>query len=226
MKGTLYGVGVGPGDKKLLTILAVETLKAADKIVVPDTGGENISLNIVKEYIENKEKIYCKMPMTRDEKVLKESHKACADIICKELEQRLNIAFITLGDPTIYSTYMYVHRLVMERGYNTQIVNGIPSFCAVAAKLNISLCDNGEPLHIIPASYEGTDDLLALKGNKVLMKSGKSIIKVKEKLEELNILNKAKMVECCFMENERIYENLSEFEKDSSYFSTIIVKGE
>ncbi|TYQ12736.1 UNVERIFIED_CONTAM: precorrin-2/cobalt-factor-2 C20-methyltransferase [Acetivibrio alkalicellulosi] len=226
MKGNLFGVGVGPGDKKLLTILAVETLKNAGKIVVPDTGGENVSLNIVKEYVEDKEKIYCKMPMTREKKLLQESHKLCADIICRELDKGLDLAFITLGDPTIYSTYMYVHKLVRDRGYNAQIVNGIPSFCGAAAKLNISLCDNGETLHIIPASYEGIDDYLKIKGNKVLMKSGKSIFKVKEKLEKLNILDRAKMVECCFMENERIYESLSEFEKESSYFSTIIVKGE
>lgn len=226
MKGILYGVGVGPGDKKLLTILAVETLKNAGKIVVPDTGGENISLNIVKEYIEDKEKIYCKMPMTRDKKVLQESHGLCADIICEQLDKGVDIAFITLGDPTIYSTYMYIHRLVMERGYNTKIINGIPSFCAAAAKLNISLCDNGETLHIIPASYEGIDEYLKIKGNKVLMKSGKSILNVKEKLKEFDIINKAKMVECCFMENEKIFESLSEVEEESSYFSTIIVKGE
>ncbi len=226
MKGTLFGVGVGPGDKKLLTLLAVETLKNAGKIVVPDTGGENISLNVVKEFIEDKEKIFCKMPMTRDEKLLRESHELCADIICKELDNGLDMAFITLGDPTIYSTYMYVHRLVLERGYNAQIINGVPSFCAAAARLNISLCDSGQTLHIIPASYEGMDEYLKIKGNKVLMKSGKSILKVKEKLEEFDLLNKAKMVECCFMENEKIFESLSEVERESSYFSTIIVKGE
>jgi precorrin-2/cobalt-factor-2 C20-methyltransferase len=226
MKGKLYGVGVGPGDKKLLTILAVETLKNVDKIVVPDTGGDKVSLNIVKDYIQDKEKIYCAMPMTRDEAKLKESHEACADSICKELEKGMDVAFITLGDPTVYSTYIYVHKLVMERGYQTEIINGIPSFCAAAAKLNVSLCDQGETLHIIPASYEGTDDFLTLTGNKVLMKSGKSIQKVKERLEKLNLIDKAMMVECCYMENEKIYKNLKELEKDSSYFSTIIVKGE
>jgi len=226
LAGTLYGVGVGPGDKRLLTILAVETLEMVDKIVVPDTGKENIALNIVQDYIENKEKIYCKMPMTRDEKILKESHEACASVICSQLDKGFNVAFITLGDPTIYSTYIYVHRLVKEKGYKTEIINGVPSFCAVAAKLNTSLCDNSETLHIIPASYEGIDEYLSLKGNKVLMKSGRSIMKVKEKLRELNILEKAKLVSCCFMENEEIYEDLENLEKGRSYFSTIIVKGD
>jgi precorrin-2/cobalt-factor-2 C20-methyltransferase len=226
LKGTLYGVGVGPGDKKLLTLLAVETLHKADIIAVPDTGGEKTALNIVGEYISGKKIMYCSMPMTRDTAILRESHKACVELICAELEKGLNLAFITLGDPTIYSTYMYVHRLVVEKGYSAEIVNGIPSFCAAAAKLGISLCNGKEALHIVPASYEGADELLRLNGSKVLMKSGKGILNIKQKLEKHNLLDNSKMVECCFMENEKIYNSLRDLNEDSSYFSIIIVKGE
>ncbi len=226
MRGILYGVGVGPGDKKLLTLLAIETLKKADIIVVPDTGGEKIALNIVSDYITGKAVMYCTMPMTRDADILWESHKSCADSICAELEKGLNLAFITLGDPTIYSTYMYVHRLVVEKGYKTEIVNGIPSFCAAAAKLNISLCEGKDALHIIPASYDGVDDLLCMKGNKVLMKSGKNLMNVRQKLKHHNLLDSSKMVECCFMENERVYDNMLDVKEDGSYFSIIVVKGE
>lgn len=226
MKGILYGVGVGPGDKKLLTVLAVETLKNADMIVVPDTGGEKTALSIVDEYIAGKKLMYCSMPMTRDAVYLQESHKKSAQMICAELDKGLNLAFITLGDPTIYSTYMYVHRLVIEKGYSAEIINGIPSFCAAAAKLNISLCDGKDTLHIIPASYEGVDELLALAGNKVLMKSGKSILRIREKLRKHNLLNNSRMVECCFMENEKIYNDLCGLNENSSYFSIIVVKGD
>ncbi|MCX7615564.1 MAG: SAM-dependent methyltransferase, partial [Clostridiales bacterium] len=73
MTGTLYGVGVGPGDEKLLTLLAVETLKNADKIVIPDASGEKTAYKIVQNYIKDKEIISCKMPMTRDEALLQES---------------------------------------------------------------------------------------------------------------------------------------------------------
>lgn len=226
MKGILYGVGVGPGDKKLLTILAVETLKNADMIVVPDTGRENIALNIVSEYVEGKKLMYCSMPMTRDEGKLKESHGKSADMICKELDKGLSLAFITLGDPTIYSTYIYVHRLVIKKGYQAKIINGVPSFCGAAAKLGISLCDKKEALHIIPASYKGVEKLLSLDGNKVLMKSGKSILNIKEKLIDKNLLKNAKMVEQCFMENEKIYDDLESLNEDTSYFSIIVVKGD
>ncbi len=226
MRGKLYGVGVGPGDEKLLTILAVETLRSADKIVVPDTGGEKTALKIVQNYIQDKEILYCEMPMTRDEKILQESRQKAVDQICSELAKGNNLAFITLGDPTIYSTYMYLHRLVLEKDYQASIVNGIPSFCAAAARLNISLCDKDEILSIIPSSYENLDKSLEYEGNKVLMKSGKSIMEVKEKLRSKNLLEQSKMVECCFMENEKIYENLEEVTENSSYFSVIIVKEE
>lgn len=224
MKGILYGVGVGPGDERLLTLMAVDTLRNADMIVVPDTGGEKTALKIVSNYIKDKEILYCEMPMTRDEDRLRISHNKAAEIICSELDKGLQLAFITLGDPTVYSTYMYIHRRVLEKGYDAKIINGIPSFCAAAAKLNISLCDKEEALHIIPSSYDNLEKLLELDGNKVLMKSGKSILDVKEKLKSKNLINQAKMVECCYMENEKIYENLEELTENSSYFSIIIVK--
>lgn len=226
MSGILYGVGVGPGDKKFLTLDAVEKLKNADIIAVPDTGGEKTAMNIVSEFIQGKEILYCNMPMTRDEVKLKEGHESSADSIIHKLDEGLNVAFITLGDPTVYSTYMYVHRIVVARGYKAEIISGIPSFCAAAASLNISLCDKSEPLHIIPASYEGTEELLNIKGNKVLMKSGKSLSKVKDTLKNMGYGSSCKMVECCSMKNEKTYESLNDIPEESSYFSIIIVKGD
>ena len=175
MKGILYGVGVGPGDKRFLTLAAVETLKKAQVIAVPDTGGEKTAMNIVSEFIEGKEILYCDMPMTRDAERLKAGHNSSAQAIINKLDEGLDVAFITLGDPCIYSTYMYVHRIILDRGYEAEIISGVTSFCAAAAALNISLCDGGDALHIIPSSYDGADELLRLKGNKVLMKSGKSL---------------------------------------------------
>jgi precorrin-2/cobalt-factor-2 C20-methyltransferase len=210
----------------MLTLHAVETLKNADVIAVPDTGGEKTALKIIEEYIAGKKLVDCSMPMTRDPERLRQSHEACTEALCALLDQGLNVAFITLGDPTVYSTYMYVHRLVVGKGYKAEIVNGITSFCAAAGRLGISLCDGKEALHIIPSSYDGHDELLTFPGSKVLMKSGKKINHIKEKLDRYGLLGKAKMVECCGMENEKIYNSLQDLNEDSSYFSIIIVKGE
>ncbi len=224
MDGILYGVGVGPGNPKLLTLQAVEILQSADVIAVPDTNGENTALRIVKDYIEDKELLFCPMPMSRDREVLDKAHGTSCDKLERELSKGRNVAFITLGDPTIYSTYMYINRIMSERGFATKIIPGITSFCASAGALNMSLCDGDEALMIIPASYKITDELLALKGTKVFMKSGRSMASIKNKLREMKLYDRARMVECCSMENEKVYRSLDDASDDSSYFSTIIIK--
>lgn len=224
MSGVLYGVGVGPGDPSLLTLKAVETIKAADIVAVPDTGGEKTALNIVAEFIAGKELLCCPMPMTRDADVLEKCHEETADKICENLSSGRSIAFVTLGDPSIYSTYIYIHKKVLKKGFAAVMIPGVPSFCAAAAALGVSLCEADEPLHILPASGGDVRDALTLSGGKVLMKSGRTISTVYQTIEEMGLSDNAMMAECCSMENERLYRNLRDAGEKASYFSIIIVK--
>lgn len=224
-KGILYGVGIGPGDKELLTLKAVKTIESADVIALPDSlSGKNRAYEIIKEYIAGKEIIYCTMPMTKDKEYLEKSHNETAEKIIKYLDMGKNTAFATLGDPSIYSTYMYIHRIIENKGYEVCMVPGVTSFCASAARLNISLSDGSEPLIIIPASYKDNKELLKMDANKVLMKSGKNILKVKEEINQCGLTDKTYMVENCGMENEKIYKDFNQVGEESSYFSLIIVK--
>jgi len=225
-KGKLYGVGVGPGDPELITLKALKIIEKTSVIALPQTGGEDITaFNIASKVADFKDKELLKlyMPMTKDKEILSKSHDEAAQLIIEKLNEGLDVAFLTLGDPTVYSTYMYVHKRVAAAGYETQIIEGITSFCAAAARLNISLCEGSDMLHIIPATYE-EEDYLSLKGTKVLMKSGRAFAKVKDKLRKKGILDKAMMVECCTMENEKVYYDLENADNDKSYFSIIIVK--
>ncbi len=224
-KGIFYGVGVGPGDPELLTLKAINTIRNADIIVLPDSSAkENAAYKIAEEYIKDKQLVYVDMPMIRDKQKLDESHDKAADTVAEYLDKGKNAAFLTLGDPTVYSTIMYVHKRLKQRGYKTVIIPGVPSFCAVAAALDTSLCEGGQPLHIIPASYADTDKALDYDGNKVLMKSGKSISKVKQKINDKNL--NAMMVECCGMENQKIHETLDDVDETASYFSVIVIKND
>lgn len=226
-KGKLYGVGVGPGDKELITVKALRIIKEADIIAVPQTkGGERTAFNIIEDYVKDKTIIDFFMPMNRNFDELNKNYEKISDKIEEELKQGKNIAFITLGDPTIYSTYMQINNIILNRGYETELISGVVSFCAAAAKLNISLCERDEPLIIVPAAYKEIDKLLDLKGSKVFMKAGKSIIEIKDMLKKENMAENSFAVECCGMENERIYRNLDELEEKASYFSVIIVKDE
>jgi len=226
--GKLYGLGVGPGDPELMTLKAVRLIRECDVIAIPASGKDsNVAFEIARgavPEIEKKEVIEVSMPMIRDEVRLKESHDRAAAAVAAKLDAGKNVAFLTLGDPAIYSTYLYIHTRVAALGYETEIVPGIPSFCAVAARLNEGLTEAAEALHIIPASYDGIEEALSLKGTKVLMKSGKSIGKVKAILEGMETRPAVKMVERCGMQGERVFERLEDLDEEAGYFSILVVK--
>ena len=114
-RGTLYGLGVGPGDPELLTLKAVRLLREADVVAVPNRGGgEGTALHIVKDYVQDKPLLLCATPMVRDRQILDSAHDRIAGDICALLEEGKRVVFITLGDPTVYSTYLYIHRRVRE----------------------------------------------------------------------------------------------------------------
>ncbi len=169
------------------------------------------------------------MPMVKDKEHLKASHESGAELIINYLDKGRNTAFATLGDPSVYSTYMYIHRIVESKGYDVEMIAGVTSFCASAARLNISLCDGAEPLIIIPANYEDNKKLLNLSGNKVLMKSGRKIAKVKQEIDECCIMRitdaDGHEILSTVQEEEKIYKDFSKAADESSYFSLIIVKG-
>lgn len=225
-EGKLWGVGVGPGDPELLTVKAVRVLREADVVIVPDaSSGDKVALNIAKDYLKEKEIRFVKTPMVRDKAVMDAAHEQAADTICALLDQGKQVAFLTLGDPAIYSTYMYIHQKVLNRGYVVEVVPGIPSFCAAAARLNQSLCLGREPLMIIPASHD-QEDMMDIPGNKVFMKAGRSILELQQALADRGLLENASMVENCSMETERVYPHFADLKEPSGYFSLVIVKGE
>ena len=228
MTGKLYGVGVGPGDPKLLTLKAIETIKDADYVAYPTSGkgASNIAFEIVKEYIKDKKTLEYLMPMSRDKEYVQRCHDECAIDIKKYLENGKSVAFITLGDPSIYSTYMYIHKKIKGMGFQTQLIPGITSFCAAAASLNDSLCEGEEPLIIVPASYDALDQTIDYEGNKVYMKSGRSIVELRERLREKNMLPRTKMVVKATMEDEEIFESLDDIDENTSYFSIVVVREE
>lgn len=228
MQGKLYGVGVGPGDPELLTLKALRLIKENEVIAVPGKDiRASVAYQIVKgayEDLDKKTLIPVAMPMTKDPQVLKANHDKAADQVEDYLKKGKNVVFLTLGDTTVYSTYLYVHKRILERGYGAEIVSGITSFCAVAARLNMGLVEADQPLHVIPATYKAQemDEILKLPGTKVLMKTGKKMKQVKESIEKSG--QKAVMIENCGMPSEKIYRSAEEIPEDSGYYSLIIVK--
>ena len=227
MEGTLYSVGIGPGDPELMTLKAVRLIVEADVIAIPQGDNDILTAkNIVNQVVDlsAKEQLLIYMPMTKDMVAMDKAHDEGADAVIKLLKEGKNVVFITLGDPTVYATCIYVHKRVLAKGYKAELIPGVPSFCAVAAKLNVALCERSEPLIILPGSYKESAAFLDGPGNKVLMKSASQIAKVRDELKERDLISHAAMIERCGLPGEKIYKDLNEIDEKSSYFSVILVK--
>ena len=245
MSGTFTGAGVGPGDPELMTLKAVRAIRECSVIAVPvsdnsleapvceKAGTESqykeyldrcvafgIARGAVPE-VEKKDRIFLPMPMIKEKDKLRNIHDMDADAVAEILEQGKDVVFLTLGDPTVYSTCMYVHKRLKRKGYPTELVPGIPSFCAAAARMDISLAENRQEVHILPASYQ-IEKGLELPGTKVLMKAGRKMSDVKQILMEKGL--EAEMVENCGMENEKVYLSAEEIPEQAGYYSLLIVK--
>ena len=227
MRGKLYSVGIGPGDPELMTLKSVRLLKECDVVAIPqgDNGiltAKAIVNNIIN--LDEKEQVMIYMPMTKDMAAMDKAHREGADAIEKLLDEGKNVVFITLGCPTVYATCIYVHKLVLADGYDAELVAGVTSICAVAAKLNTSLCERAEPLIVLPGSYKESSKFLDGPGNKVLMKSASEIGRVRDELREKGLIKNAGMVERWGLPGEKVYYDLEEIDPASSYFSVILVK--
>lgn len=208
-----------------MTLKAVRLIKSADVIAIPAKDREScvafgIAAAAVKELWE-KEFLPIIFPMTKDEAVLAASHEKGARDVAAVLDTGRDVAFLTLGDPTVYSTYLYLHERLTAMGYASEIVSGVPSFCAAAARLSVSLGEKAESIHILPGSYP-VEEGLRLPGTKVLMKSGRQIRSVKEALLACGM--EAMMAEKCGMEGERLAFAARDIPEDAGYYTLLIVK--
>ncbi len=230
-RGKLYGVGTGPGRPELMTVLAVETIKKCPVIAVPTAQRESAAsyrtASAMIPEISERDCLTLDTPMTKDLKKLDEAYHKAAETVIERLDRGDDVAYLVLGDPTIYSTYIYIHRIVAAAGYDTEIISGVTSFCAAAAALGDSLVDRSEQLHVIPSSYD-TKEALKLPGTKILMKTASRMKELKDELKAAlescgeSDINTA-MVENCGMPDERVYDSIDDIPENAGYFSTVIV---
>ena len=221
-KGKLFGVGVGPGDPELLSLKAVRVIRESDVIAVPGkTPAESYAYEIACKAmpdLESKPVIALKWTMTKDPEELKRVYRDAADLIESNLEEGRTVSFLTIGDVSIYSTFVYIMKEVSADGYQVEMVPGITAFSASAARLGVSLTEHQEMLHIVPVNYGEVKDL---PGTMVLMKPGKDLREIKRSVSEAG--RTAVMIEKCGLPREKIYGSLEEIPDEGEYLSTVIV---
>ena len=161
--------------------------------------------------------------MVRDLQMLEVAHRTGADRLAKHLDRGENVVCLTLGDPTIYSTFSYLQRCLETAGYPVELVSGVPSFCAAAARLGIPLAERDELLHVVPAART-TESVTELTGTCVFMKSVRHIPELKAAL--LQAGRRAVAVLNCGMDGEQICRTLEEIPEDAGYFTLILSRQE
>lgn len=227
-----YGIGTGPGDSSLLTIKAVNTLKDLDILYTPESQkeGKSLALSIVESYLNDKIEIKQKhFPMSFNSMEKIDAWDNIAKEIQQDVKDGKNVGFITLGDPMIYSTYVYI----MERLINkieVETIPGISSFSNIASNQNFPLVMDKEPLIIIPCTTDEEKIDYALKNYSsiVLMKVYKNFEQIIDKIEKNNLMDHAILVSNSSLGSEKVYKNLKDIDlsKKISYFSTILINKE
>ncbi len=227
----IYGVSTGPGNPELLTLKAVRIIKEADIIAYPvDRSGKSVALSIAGQAVDinGKELLGLFFPMTRDDSELNEAWNEISNTVSERLRNGRTIAFLSLGDVSLYSTWGYLRSKMKELGFETETVPGVTAMSDVAAKLDRDLSSGDENLIVIPASVsdDELDALLDLKGSKVIMKAGRSLNLIIEKLKKRDLLQDSAMIINCGLPGEKIYRDLENADDAKGYFATILIKKE
>jgi precorrin-2/cobalt-factor-2 C20-methyltransferase len=213
----LYGVGVGPGAPDLLTLRAQRVLRAAQVLVLPrgnDHGGSmawRIARSIVGD-VTGQERLTLTFPMSKDPARVRPAWDRAFDEIGARLQRGLSVAFVTEGDPSLYSSFIYLAREAPRRWPDVavEVVPGVSSLAAVPAVAGMALADGQERVAIVPASH-GVDDLVQLLEDfdtVVLMKIGAEMPNVLAALEQTGLVDRAVYVSRATMAEERVEKDV------------------
>lgn len=232
----LYGVGVGPGAPDLLTVRALAVLRSVDVIALPRASewGESVAWSIVAPALgeSTAEKLFLTFPMNKDPERVGPAVARAMDAIGERLRAGKTVAFATEGDPSLYSTFVYVAEEARRRWPEIaiEIVPAVSSPLAVAAVTGVPLADGQERIAIVPANY-GVDDLdrvLEMFDTVVLMKIGPEMPKIIAALERARLLDRAVYVAKATMKEQRIVRDLREVgaERGDCFAMVVVAKKE
>lgn len=230
--GTLYGIGVGPGDPELIPLKGLRRLQTAPVVAFPaGMGGKpGIAQQIIAEWLSPQQvQLELNFPYIQDEGVLKQAWQEAAEKVWHYLQQGLDVAFASEGDASFYSTFTYLSQTLRELHpeVEVQIVPGICSPLAAAAAIGIPLTSRAQRLAVLPALYaiEELETALNWADVVVLLKVNSVYEQVWQVLKRRGLLESSWVVERATQSQQVIYNNLDEHPHlNLPYFSLAIVQ--
>ena len=227
-KGKLFGIGVGPGDTELLTLKAAKILETVPVIFSPKSSKEkdSIALSIVRPILEKRDDYKRLMivapifPMIEDKSELEKICDSASEMIAQYLDSGRDVAFITLGDTSVFSTYSYVQKRLID-DYEIETIPGITSFTACAATRNKALVEQNQILTIVPKIDDRLGQVLEYSDSIVLMKASRNTAELEDTIEQKERNKEIYSVQNCTREDEKVIEG---FSTEKPYLTTTIIQ--
>lgn len=225
MTGTLYGVGLGPGATDLLTLRAARLIESATVIAYPTlAGGDSFARSIAADLIpSNAREIIMDVPMSTERAPAQAAYDNGAVEIAAALDAGEDVICLCEGDPLFYGSFMYIHARLKER-YTVEIVPGVTSVTACAARAALPLAARNERLTILPGPLpeDALTDEISRADSVVIMKVGRHLAKIRRVLETLGLQNQAVYIERASLPEE-VCLPLAQAPEKAPYFSMILL---
>ncbi|MBQ1808027.1 MAG: precorrin-2 C(20)-methyltransferase, partial [Selenomonas sp.] len=219
------------GDPELLTVKAIKAIENVDVLIAPKTEKKegSVALTVAKPYLKKDvEIVYQVFPMVKGfAENSTEAWEANKQEILALLQAGKNVAFLTIGDPMFYSTYIYIYRLLEHEDVEIKTIPGIPAFAAIGSQLGYPIVEGDDVLTVIPAtaSPEKVEKAMQAADNVVLMKVYKNFEEMADLLAKNDMAEQAVLVSRAGLDDEKIIYNVVAHKKDKlNYLSTILTR--
>ncbi len=225
MSGTLYGIGLGPGDPELITLKAARLIETATTIAYPTlAGGDSFARAIAADLIpEGTHEIRMDVPMTTERAPAQKAYDLGAAEIAKALDSDENVICLCEGDPFFYGSFMYLFARLTDH-YDVQIIPGVTSITTCAARAAMPLAARNERLTVLPGPL-GADELKTrIEGAEsvAIMKVGRHLSKIRDVIESLGLTDQAMYIERASLPEEVVLP-LAQAPEKAPYFSMILL---
>jgi len=226
-QGTLYGVGVGPGDPQLLTLKACEVISTADVLAYPVNGsGESQARATASPVIpEGANELPIHVPIKIERGPARDAYDEAAKGISDHLSAGRNVAYLCAGDPLFYGSFMYL-AVRLGEAHEIEVVPGVTSLSACDARTLAPLAGRNDIFSIVPAPLpeDALKSALAGADAAAIIKLGRHFNKVRDVLRALGLVERTIVLQSVTGEDERVIALEDAAEDDAPYFSTILVR--